>query len=379
MKRFGLAKATVTALCMMLAMVCSQVVMMPQAKAATVISSGHVDIGPFENQDGSWSLLARDDTRQPAVWRNTTDVVLKVSDKAKMAAPTDGAFARLGAQPGQQWWVIPQAQRAGVVWLGWNTQNPGVARALDRGMTMKLGPAKGPGRVLVFIQDGAFGAPLFLADSAAGGAQDVWVDANTHVHANWVFTQPGVYTMPVSFVGTTKQGQRRVVSSTVRFAVGDATSSAQTANAPVAAPVASSPAAPTSARGTTAHTGSGTGGQQSAADAFAGASTYGDDTATRSFGEEESHTPAPAAGAHPEESVAAQPAAFGDAQDSAPLSDIQVQAATPASQSSQALWWLVAVMAACAVGVSWFWYRSAVIARDRRQARSIAAKELSRG
>jgi surface-anchored protein len=52
----------------------------------------------------------------------------------------------------------------------------------------------------------------------------VWVDVNTHTHANWVFTEPGVYLAQIKLDAELVDG--RTVSDTreLRFAVGTATS-----------------------------------------------------------------------------------------------------------------------------------------------------------
>lgn len=83
----------------------------------------------------------------------------------------------------------------------------------------------------LFVQEGTFGAPRFLVPGAAGSdsqaSQDVWVDVNTHVHANWAFSAAGLYVMPVRFCAKTTDGSgtndTQCASSTLRFAVGDST------------------------------------------------------------------------------------------------------------------------------------------------------------
>ena len=109
---------------------------------------------------------------------------------------------------------MPQTQNPDAVWLGWNTQDPGVVSAIDRGATMRIGSVSGPGRTWMFLQDGTFGKPRLLVDGQSGQAQDVWVDASTHVHANWVFTAPGVYTAALTFSARTTDGQQLSASTT---------------------------------------------------------------------------------------------------------------------------------------------------------------------
>ena len=196
------------------------------AEASTesaVIDTGHVDLGP-RMVDGQWSVALRDDSGAHPVWRDPDRTVLRVSDAALMAAPTGSDYAFMGAQAGEQYYVVPQTQNPNVVWLGWNTQDPGVVSAIDRGATMRIGSVSGPGRTWMFLQDGTFGKPRLLVDGQNGQAQDVWVDASTHVHANWVFTAPGVYTAALTFSARTTDGRQVSASTTLRFAVGSQTS-----------------------------------------------------------------------------------------------------------------------------------------------------------
>lgn len=202
---------------------------------SAVIDTGHVDIGP-RMVDGQWRVALRDDSGAHPVWRDPDRTVLRVTDAALMAAPTGSDYAFMGAQAGEQYYVVPQTQNPDVVWLGWNTQDPGVVSTIDRGATMRIGSVSGPGRTWMFLQDGTFGKPRLLVDGQSGQAQDVWVDASTHVHANWVFTAPGVYTAALTFSARTTDGQQLSASTTLRFAVGSQTSADEAfAAAPAAA------------------------------------------------------------------------------------------------------------------------------------------------
>lgn len=194
-----------------------------QASGQHVIERGHVDVGP-RIVNGEWTVMARDDSGEAPVWRDPNEVVLRVKDASKLPAPTDGAYAFMEGKEGQEWYIIPQTENHEVVWLGWNTQDPEVTRRVERGATMSIGPVEGPGRSWMFLQDGTFGEPRLLVDGQKKEPQDVWVDVNTHVHANWVFTDPGVYTAALRFSAKTTDGQDLSASTTLRFAVGDATS-----------------------------------------------------------------------------------------------------------------------------------------------------------
>ena len=202
---------------------------------ASEISVGHVDLGP-RLIDGQWRAGLRHDAEGGAVWRDPNQTVLRVSDAAIMTAPDSADYPFLSDVVGKPVYVIPQTQNPGVVWLGWNTQDPAVTATIDRGLTMRVGPVSGPGRAWLFLQSGTFGKPLLLADSGAAPG-DVWIDSGTHVHANWAFSAPGTYTATVTFLGTTTAGEAVNASTTLRFAVGDAASASEALA--MAAPAAS--------------------------------------------------------------------------------------------------------------------------------------------
>ena len=202
---------------------------------ASEISVGHVDLGP-RLIDGQWRAGLRHDAETGAVWRDPNQTVLRVNDAAIMTAPDSADYPFLADVAGKPVYVVPQTQNPGVVWLGWNTQDPAVTATIDRGLTMRVGPVSGPGRAWLFLQSGTFGKPLLLADSGAAPG-DVWIDSGTHVHANWAFSAPGTYTATVTFLGTTTSGEAVSASTTLRFAVGDAASASEALA--MAAPAAS--------------------------------------------------------------------------------------------------------------------------------------------
>ena len=214
---------------------------------ASEIAVGHVDLGS-RLIDGQWRAGLRHDAESGAVWRDPNQTVLRVNDAAIMTAPDSADYPFLADVAGKPVYVVPQTQNPGVVWLGWNTQDPAVTATIDRGLTMRVGPVSGPGRAWLFLQSGTFGKPLLLADSGAAPG-DVWIDSGTHVHANWAFSAPGTYTATVTFLGTTTAGEAVSASTTLRFAVGDAASASEALAmaAPAAAPADGASASSSSA------------------------------------------------------------------------------------------------------------------------------------
>ncbi|WP_051196924.1 choice-of-anchor M domain-containing protein [Jonesia quinghaiensis] len=190
-----------------------------------VIDTGHVDLGP-RFVDGEWQLLihddvARSDADAQSVWRPLNNTVLSLTDAATESVPDDPTYSFLGKDAGEPVWISPQTQKPGVVWIGWNTQDPAVMERIDRGITLSLRDVSGPGALSVYLQSGSSSAPQILWDSRNATPQPVWVDVNTHTHANWVFTEPGVYLVTLEAQATLLDGSTVSDVDTLRLTVGE--------------------------------------------------------------------------------------------------------------------------------------------------------------
>lgn len=183
-----------------------------------VISNGHVDLGP-KFVAGKWTIQLRDDSGESEVWRPLENVVLQATGKARMQVPADPAYAFLG-KPGQQVWVIPQVQQAGVIWPGWNTQDPEVAQRVDREVTWSLQGVRGPGSFTLFLNSD-FGKPQPVFDSREPFPQQTGIDVNTHVHGNWTFDAEGTYFLDVAMTAKLTDGQQVTDRRTLRVHAGD--------------------------------------------------------------------------------------------------------------------------------------------------------------
>lgn len=185
------------------------------------LTDGHVDLGPvFNSESRELSLWARDDTGEAPVWRSPDDVVFTVGDAAQQVLPEGDAYDFTGASAGETVWALPQTQVAGVPWLGWNTQHPHLAAAVDRGVSFEFLGHQGEGDFTVFLQAGGFGEPQVLWTSAKSEVQPIWVDLLTHTHANWVFTKPGVHLVKLRVKAALQDGGEVSAEGVLRFAVG---------------------------------------------------------------------------------------------------------------------------------------------------------------
>lgn len=198
-----------------------------------VVADGHVDLGP-RLVDGDWRIQIRDDTVEPAAWRDLSSVVLSAGQASEVRLPDDPTFAFLG-KPGDSRWLLPQVEKAGVLWPGWNTQDPQVVRTVSREVTWKLNAVDGPGDFVLFL-NGEFGKPSTVFDSRRPMPQETGIDVDTHVHGNWVFSRRGTYVLDISMSATTSAGQRLEDRGLLRFHAGPGDARAAFDSGPSAVP-----------------------------------------------------------------------------------------------------------------------------------------------
>jgi surface-anchored protein len=77
--------------------------------------------------------------------------------------------------------------------------------------------------MVVYLQSGNLGAPQVLWQSTKAYPQPLWVESNTHTHANWVFAKPGVYLVAIEIVAELVDGKQVSGREVLRLAVGDST------------------------------------------------------------------------------------------------------------------------------------------------------------
>ena len=195
----------------------------PVASGRTEISAGHVDMGPRFN-NGKFELMLHDDHGETPVWRSLDEVIYRGSDKAILEVPNDPRYSFVGAPAGSKVYVIPQTETKGVIWPGWNTQDPQLVSKLNRGVNLTLEQVSGPGTFSLYLENGNFSAPQVLWSSTKSEPQKLWVEKNTHAHANWVFTAPGEYLLKVTASAELSDGSTVSDTRYLKFAVGDSAS-----------------------------------------------------------------------------------------------------------------------------------------------------------
>ena len=195
----------------------------PVASGRIEISAGHVDMGPRFN-NGKFELMLHDDHGETPVWRSLDEVIYRGSDQAILEVPNDPRYSFVGAPAGSKVYVIPQTETKGVIWPGWNTQDPQLVSKLNRGVNLTLEQVSGPGTFSLYLENGNFSAPQVLWSSTKSEPQKLWVEKNTHTHANWVFTAPGEYLLKVTASAELSDGSTVTDTRYLKFAVGDSAS-----------------------------------------------------------------------------------------------------------------------------------------------------------
>lgn len=170
------------------------------------LSSGHVDISATL-KDGKLSSFLRDDTAlvdKESVDRDIATVALVATDAARYSRPPELAGAEYDflGKVGSQVYLLPAEQKKGVIWPGWNTQGIDYA-ALQGPVTLELSKVSGPGDLRI-ATPGAPGQPPKVQLDTSKQDTTIEVGYATHVHAAWVFTEPGVYEFDVAFTAKAK-------------------------------------------------------------------------------------------------------------------------------------------------------------------------------
>lgn len=209
------------------------------------LTTQHVDIGlAYEN--GEWNLHVHNDT----------DDVEAAPDEAMLFVgpgvgdnpvnrPAGAQWNFLGVGAGQPVWIAPQAQDPDRIFLGIGAEEADPddfaayfesdSRVNASGKWIKLtlkgvrrvdiagNPVAGAGAFSVYQTD-AFGNPTVWMTTSDGisNSDAFWVQAGSHAHVNWAFTQPGFYEVDFEASARLNDANQTLTTSdvvTYRFAV----------------------------------------------------------------------------------------------------------------------------------------------------------------
>ncbi|MBU6530345.1 choice-of-anchor M domain-containing protein [Streptomyces sp. NPDC057245] len=184
-----------------------------------VIDRGHVDAVAPRMVDGRLRTLFRDSRTSDVVWREPGSVIMHLTAGSRNVVPDPAGGSAFIGEPGQVYYLLPQTQDPALLWAGWSTEAFEPSSVQGR-FSFSLDEVEGPGSLLVFNWS-PFGEPLMRFDSRDGLPDAYAVPAVTHEHANWVFTEQGVYRMTFTVAATLATGEEVKDSQTYTMAVGD--------------------------------------------------------------------------------------------------------------------------------------------------------------
>ncbi|MEA5659766.1 MAG: choice-of-anchor M domain-containing protein [Cutibacterium granulosum] len=172
-----------------------------------ILDHGHVDVFHVGFTGGKLDLKLKEDVTGSGVIHEPQDVDLQVKDSAFVDVPRQFPGALRA-------YVLPMTQNQDLLWPGWDTMSTG------KPVDLVVDSVQGPGKVHLFTTDISGTAVSQLTSGGTALPGTISVPSPTHVHANWVFTKPGVYTMTVHAAS----GVMRSTTKTYTWRVGgDAT------------------------------------------------------------------------------------------------------------------------------------------------------------
>ncbi len=198
----------------------------PELEGRYLLTDGHVDI-KASLAGGALKLALKDETgavTREAAERSLNDVVLGLGDNTRFTRQEQMMAPELDflGEAGSEFYGLPQTQQAGILWPGWNTQDVDYAQ-LAGPVTLHLVPVEVPDGAAYGVYEQDFAGAVTL--HAGGATKDTTIDIDfaTHAHANWVFTDPGVYGFDVYYSAPLPDGTTaRSETQRAVFAVGGA-------------------------------------------------------------------------------------------------------------------------------------------------------------
>ncbi|MFI0942844.1 TIGR03773 family transporter-associated surface protein [Streptomyces sp. NPDC021020] len=185
----------------------------PTCKAtATIISSGHLDYSA-QVIGGKLRSLIGDNSSGTEVFREPSKTVLWLKPSSKVTLPA--GFEQIGTA-GSSVYMVPQTQNTDLIWLGWSTETLDSAK-VSGPVTWKLTDVDGPGTAEVFL-NGEFGGVQSLVFD---GPSTYHIPLGVHAHANWAFSEQGVYRLRFTQTATLKGGKTSSDSQVLTVVVGD--------------------------------------------------------------------------------------------------------------------------------------------------------------
>ena len=194
-------------------------------------SAGHADLGVAY---GSSELelhyhfdvgTVLDDVQQGAGSEFApNEVYVRVSDSTKTVRPGASQWDFLGNNAGEELWILPQGNVAGVPFFGIATEGIGPAGDWVGGIDFEFTAVTAPaGAHFSLWQTDGFGSPVPFVVTSDGLPDTHSIAVGGHNHYNWGFTAEGVYQIEIVASGTHASNGFVSDTETFWFAVGSST------------------------------------------------------------------------------------------------------------------------------------------------------------
>lgn len=186
-----------------------------QCVPGVVLETGHIDAFFVSAANGRAVLQLMEDVTGHRVVREAESVLLRVKEAAYRTNIPGGTP---GAPAG---YVLPLTQNPGLIWPGWDTNRTAASGFSD--VSIHVSGIDGPGRVHLSSQGSFGGVESLLAGGGYSLPGVIRVPEPAHTHAQWVFSQKGIYKLTVHAVATNPAtgASLRTAAHTYVFQVGD--------------------------------------------------------------------------------------------------------------------------------------------------------------
>jgi surface-anchored protein len=167
--------------------------------AQTYLWYGHADVG-VNYENGSWDLHVH---HHDLGEFEPGDVILGVDiTAASNTVPAGTQWSFLGS-PGSPVWILPQTFNPNLLFLGLGAEELADGIFTNDQVVLTLKAVDGPGHFALY-ETGMFGNPTVFMNSRDGidSGDAIILNAGAHRHANWAFSEPGLYRVDVEASGT---------------------------------------------------------------------------------------------------------------------------------------------------------------------------------
>lgn len=166
----------------------------PAPTTRTVISDVHTDAIATFWDSGQLVLASKADTPALGTRYEADDVWFHVDDDSRMTSWPGGVLSFV-APVGATVWLAPMVQAPDQIWPGFSTEAVTPGTIDGDNTTLTLVGVDGPGDVEAWTTGafGGVGTRLWSSDEDFKS----FTLGRVHMHANWAFTQPGIYELTV--------------------------------------------------------------------------------------------------------------------------------------------------------------------------------------